>query len=258
MRIVFVGAGNLATNFGKALHEAGNDILQVYSRTYESASALAMLLDCSPVTNIDKINNDADVYVISVSDNAMADVVPQLCNGREDKIFIHTAGSVPINVFEGMALHYGVIYPMQTFSKNKEVKFKEIPCFIEGNDNVALETALSLAGSVSDRVYRMNSEERKYLHLAAVFACNFVNHCYGISFEILRRHNISFDVMMPLIDETARKVHTCSPVEAQTGPAVRYDQNIIRLQSELLKDNPVFKKIYEYMSVSINQTAQKR
>ena len=86
MRIVFVGAGNLATNFGKALHEAGNDILQVYSRTYESASALAMLLDCSPVTNIDKINNDADVYVISVSDNAMADVVPQLCNnGRKDK-----------------------------------------------------------------------------------------------------------------------------------------------------------------------------
>ena len=235
MRIVFVGAGNLATNFGKALHEAGNDILQVYSRTYESASALAM-----------------------VSDNAMADVVPQLCNGREDKIFIHTAGSVPINVFEGMALHYGVIYPMQTFSKNKEVKFKEIPCFIEGNDNIALETALSLAGSVSDRIYRMNSEERKYLHLAAVFACNFVNHCYGISFEILRRHNISFDVMMPLIDETARKVHTCSPVEAQTGPAVRYDQNIIKLQSELLKDNPVFKKIYEYMSVSINQTAQKR
>ena len=191
---------------------------------------------------------------MSVRDNVIADIVPKLCRGREEKVFLHTAGSVPMSLFEGMALHFGVLYPMQTFSKSKLLKFNEIPCFVEGNDDFAFETVNSLAGSISSKVYLLNSEARKHLHLAAVFACNFVNHCYSISSDILAKHDIPFDVMLPLIDETARKVHVMSPKEAQTGPAIRYDQNVIRMQSDMLRNNPLIKQIYEYMSVSIHHT----
>lgn len=257
MKIVLIGAGNLATNLGHALLEAGNDILQVYSRTAGSATVLADSLGGSPVTDLDKINSNADVYIVAVKDSVIADIVPHLCKGRAEKVFLHTAGSIPIDVFKGMALHYGVLYPMQTFSKDKILSFSNIPCFVEGNDDMAVNTVIALAKSISTRVFPLNSTTRKQMHLAAVFACNFVNHCYEISSEILAKHGIPFEVMLPLIDETANKVHSLPPVEAQTGPAVRYDQNVIRMQSDLLKDNPLFKQIYECMSISIHHAAEK-
>ncbi|WP_298456090.1 Rossmann-like and DUF2520 domain-containing protein [uncultured Prevotella sp.] len=258
MKIVLIGAGNLSTNLGKALLDAGNDILQVYSRTFESASALANFVGGAPVTNIDSVTKEADVYVISVKDSAIAEIVPVLCKGRGEKVFLHTSGSVSLDVFKGMALHYGVLYPMQTFSKSKLLNFKNIPFFVEGNDDYSFETVHHLADSISENVHILSSEARKHLHLAAVFACNFVNHCYEISSEILAKHNIPFDVMLPLIDETANKVHQMKPDEAQTGPAVRYDQNIIRMQSDLLRENPIFKQIYECMSLSIHYVTQKK
>lgn len=258
MKIVLVGAGNLATNLGKALLNAGHDILQVYSRTAASAETLAALVGGSPVTELDRITCEADVYILSVKDSVIADIVPVICKGRAQKVFLHTAGSVSSSVFEGMALHYGVLYPMQTFSKSRLLDFSDIPCFVEGNDDLAFETVHNLADSISSRVYLLNSEARKHLHLAAVFACNFVNHCYAISADILSKHSIPFDVMLPIIDETARKVHVMSPYEAQTGPALRYDGNVIRMQSEMLKNNPIVKQIYEYMSVSIHHSVENR
>lgn len=258
MKIVLIGAGNVATSLGKALLDAGNDILQVYSRTQESAARLAEMLGGSPVTDLDKVNPEADVYIVSVKDSVIAELVPRLCKGRAEKVFLHTAGSIPADVFEGMALHYGVLYPMQTFSKGKLLDFNDIPCFIEWNDEMALEVVGTLANSISSRVGPLNSEARKHLHLAAVFACNFVNHCYEISSEILARQGVPFDIMLPLIDETARKVHAMPPAEAQTGPALRYDRNVIRMQAELLRDNPIFKQIYESMSLSIHHTAQNK
>lgn len=258
MKIVLIGAGNLATNLGTALLGVGNDILQVYSRTLESASTLASAVGGAPVTDINNITKEADVYIISVRDSVIAEIVPLLCKDRGEKIFLHTSGSVSMDVFKGMALHYGVLYPMQTFSKMKQLDFKDIPFFVEGIDDLAFETAHLLADSISDRVYILPSEARRHLHLAAVFACNFVNHCYEISSEILAKHNIPFDVMFPLINETAIKVHHMNPAEAQTGPAVRYDQNVIRMQSEMLRENPIFKQIYECMSLSIHHVAQKR
>lgn len=257
MKIVLIGAGNLATNLGKALLDVGNDILQVYSRTMESASSLAAMVGGSPTTDIDSINSEADVYIVSVKDSVMTDIIPSLCKGREDKVFLHTAGSVAADVFKGMAKHYGVLYPMQTFSKCKILDFSYIPCFVEGNDELSFETARGLADQISEHVYLLNSTDRKYLHLAAVFACNFVNHCYEISSEILAKRGLSFDIMLPLIEETAHKVHAMPPKEAQTGPALRYDQNIIRAQSELLRDNPIFKQIYESMSLSIHHVAKR-
>lgn len=257
MKIILIGAGNLATNLGKALLNAGHDILQVYSRTMESAETLATLAGGAPVTDLAKVRDDADLYIVSVKDSVVGELLPQLCKGKETKTFLHTAGSLPMNVFEGMALHYGVLYPMQTFSKAKEVDFSVIPCFIEANDKFAHEVIEGLAHDLSNRVIELSSEDRKYLHLSAVFACNFVNHCYAISQEVLQKHGIPFDVMLPLIDETAAKVHELSPKDAQTGPAVRFDENVIRKQASLLKDNPLLKDIYERMSVSIHRMASK-
>ena len=251
MKIVLIGAGNLATHLGKALHAAGHDMVQVFSRTMQSAETLASLLDAEPLTDMAQVRDDADVYIFSVKDSALEQLISQLCGG-EKKVFLHTAGSMPMSVFRGKALHYGVLYPMQTFSKQREVDFSIIPCFIAANDEFALKQIEGLAGQISHRVYQLSSEDRKYLHLSAVFACNFANHCYAASQKLLQQHGIPFDVMLPLIDETAAKVHGMTPKEAQTGPAVRYDENVIGKQIQLLENQPYFQKIYDCMSKSIH------
>ena len=252
MKIVLIAAGNLATHLGKALHAAGHDMVQVFSRTMQSAETLASLLDAEPLTDMAQVRDDADVYIFSVKDSALEQLISQLCGG-EKKVFLHTAGSMPMSVFREKALHYGVLYPMQTFSKQREVDFSIIPCFIEANDEFALKQIEGLAGQISHRVYQLSSEDRKYLHLSAVFACNFANHCYAASQELLQQHGIPFDVMLPLIDETAAKVHGMTPKEAQTGPAVRYDENVIGKQIRLLENQPYFQKIYDCMSKSIHE-----
>ena len=272
MKIVLIGAGNLATHLGKALHAAGHDMVQVFSRTMQSAETLASLLDAEPLTDIAQVRDDADVYIFSVKDSALVQLVAQLCRheadglgedgavnalrkakkGEHERVFLHTAGSMPMSVFKGMAQHYGVLYPMQTFSKQREVDFSIIPCFVEANDGFAQKQIEGLAREISGRVYQLSSEDRKYLHLSAVFACNFANHCYAISQELLEEHGIPFDVMLPLINETAAKVHEMKPKDAQTGPAVRYDENVIGKQSKLLENHPHFKKVYDSMSKSIH------
>ena len=272
MKIVLIGAGNLATHLGKALHAAGHDMVQVFSRTMQSAETLASLLDAEPLTDIAQVRDDADVYIFSVKDSALVQLVAQLCRheadglgedgavnalrkakkGEHERVFLHTAGSMPMSVFKGMAQHYGVLYPMQTFSKQREVDFSIIPCFVEANDEFAQKQIEGLAREISGRVYQLSSEDRKYLHLSAVFACNFANHCYAISQELLEEHGIPFDVMLPLINETAAKVHEMKPKDAQTGPAVRYDENVIGKQSKLLENHPHIKKVYDSMSKSIH------
>lgn len=257
MRIVMIGAGNLATNLGKALQNAGHDIVQVYSRTWEHAQQLATIIGGAATDDLDSIVDTADVYIFSLKDSALGDVVPKVSKGKAEKLMIHTAGSMPMSCFEGMAVHYGVLYPMQTFSKQREVDFRSIPCFIEGNDSLAKQNIRALAESISGRVYEMSSDDRRFLHLAAVWACNFTNHCYEVSAEILRKHDVPFDVMLPLIDETAAKVHGMEPIDAQTGPAIRFDDNVIRAQAALMRDNPILKDLYERMSMSIHLAAQK-
>lgn len=262
MKIVLIGAGNLATNLGKALKKAGHDILQVYSRTATSAEALAAILDCPATIDLTAIDNRADVYILSIKDKALRDVIGELTRALNssgaalsEKVFLHTAGSMPMDVFKGKAPHYGVFYPMQTFSKTREMDFSIIPTFIEWNDETTHTRLATLAQSISRRVYPLSTADRKYLHLSAVWACNFVNHCYDIAAEILAAHHLPFDVMLPLIDETARKVHALSPHDAQTGPAVRYDENVIAAQSALLADDPELRQLYELLSKSIHRQA---
>ncbi len=257
MKIVFIGAGRLAHHLAPTLMHAGHDIVQVYSRTMESAQNLAALAGASPTTDILQLNNMADVYIIALPDGIISNLIPEICKGRKQRIFLHTAGSMPMDIFKGMALHYGVLYPMQTFSMERELDFSKIPVFVEGNDELALQTATELAHSVSQMVYELNSEDRKHLHLAAVFASNFVNHCYALSADILEKHGLDFSVMLPLIDEVADKVHQLSPKDAQTGPALRYDENVIRSQSQLLRTNPIVKEIYDRMSLSIHNMSKK-
>ena len=257
MKIVLIGAGNLATNLGKALLSAGHDIIQVYSRTMESAYHLANIVGGAPTIDIENINQNADLYIVSVKDSVLCGLLPKLCKGKENKVVVHTAGSIPMDVFIGMSLHYGVLYPMQSFSKSKDVDFMKTPCFIEGNDGYTIKILIDVCNSISNHVTYLSSEDRKYVHLSAVFACNFVNHCYDIAADILQKHNISFDVLLPLIDETAYKVHSLSPHKAQTGPAMRYDENIIRSQSILLHDNPLVKDLYERLSMNIHRNAIK-
>ena len=143
---------------------------------------------------------------------------------------------------------------MQSFSKERRVDYAEIPVFIEAGDADSLAVIHNLAASVSSHVRELSTEDRKYLHLAAVFACNFTNHCYAMSAEILEQHGVPFDVMLPLIDETASKVHELHPKEAQTGPAVRYDENVINMQSALL--DGTMKSVYDLLSKSIHSFEQ--
>lgn len=255
MRIVLVGAGGLATNLGLALHEAGHDVLAVFSRTMEHARILAERIGSQPTDDICALPNEADLFIVSVKDAVLTDVVQQLVQGREEQFFAHTAGSMPLELFQGPAHHYGVFYPMQSFSKERRINFSEIPVFLEASDVQTLTLLKTLSATLTPHIYELSTDERRYLHLAAVFACNFANHCYALSAEILQQHGLPFNVMLPLIDETARKVHYLSPLEAQTGPAIRYDLNVINKQQQLL-DDPAMKELYERLSKSIYQHAK--
>lgn len=253
-----IGAGNLASNLAPALVEAGHEVVQVYSRTMESARRLADALDaCAAAGSVEAVDRladvtkDAELYVLALKDSVLDGIAAELCHGREGAVFVHTAGSMPMDVFRGKAERYGVIYPMQTFSKSRRVDFSVIPIFVEASDGAALVTLEGVARSVSGDVCRLDSEHRRYLHLAAVFACNFANHCYALAADMVERSGMTFDCMLPLIDETAGKVHELPPSKAQTGPAVRYDRNVIGRQSRMLDGNPMAQRIYNIMSESI-------
>ncbi len=260
MNIILIGAGNVATHLGSALQRAGHRILQVYSRTEASASELAGLLSCGWTTELDKISPDAQLYLFCVRDAVLEELARNVysylrnnaspgrsLNEGPGALFVHTAGSMSMDIFP--SIRRGVFYPMQTFSKGRPVQFSEIPVFVQSNTDEAL--LLSLASQLSGHTYVLDEKRRRRLHLAAVFACNFANHMYDLSARILEEADLPFSVMLPLIDETARKVHQLSPSQAQTGPAVRYDMNVMRRQLELLKDERD-KEIYELLSKSIH------
>lgn len=255
MRIVIIGSGNLATQLSLALKDAGKEIVQIYSRTEAHVRELADKLNCDYTTNPDEIDKNADAYILSVKDDALGSLTASLCGERSNGLFLHTAGSVPMNVFKGHARRYGVLYPMQTFSKNRHVDFREIPCFIEASSDEALATVRKLAESISDHVVDCNSEKRKKLHLAAVLACNLTNHCYRLAERVLEAEQIDFRLFLPLIDETARKVSEMSPREAQTGPMVRYDVEVMNRQMAMLPDERT-REIYRLMAESIHDDSR--
>lgn len=250
--IVMIGAGNLATNLAKALYRKGFRIEQVYSRTAESARMLADAVEATYTTHLQEVVADAKLYIVALKDSAFTELLPQIAARKLGALLVHTAGSIPMSIWQGHAERYGVFYPMQTFSKQREIDFKEIPFFIEASSPEDTQLLKAIAATLSTKVYEATSEQRKSLHLAAVFTCNFTNHMYALAAELLKKYQLPFEVMLPLIDETARKVHELEPHAAQTGPAIRYDENVIRNHLALLADDPEMQRLYELISQSIH------
>ena len=251
--IVFIGAGNLATNLAKAFYRKGFRIMQVYSRTEASAKALAQLVEADYTTDLSTVKHHAKMYVVALKDSTLSQLLPIMTVGLEQAVWVHTAGSVSMDIWNGLVEHYGVFYPMQTFSKQREVDFTEIPIFVEG---CTLEVATFLkevATTLSRKVYEADSLQRERLHLAAVFACNFTNDMYALAARLLGKNQLPFSALLPLIDETARKVHELSPHEAQTGPALRYDENVINHHLQMLSDEPRLQEVYRLLSRSIHE-----
>lgn len=254
-KVVLIGAGNLATQLGLALHEKNIQVKQVYSRTLVSAKTLAEKLNAGHTTDLSKLETDADLYVIAVKDSSIQEILENL--PTEDGLIVHTAGSVPMKILEGFSVNYGVFYPLQTFSKDRKVDFFNIPVCIEANHPSNLVKLQELAGKLSGTVRQINSEERKTLHLAAVFVNNFVNHFYAIGADLLHGKKMGFDLLKPLIKETAAKIENLNPIVSQTGPARRNDQNVIQSHLKLLEDKPEYRKIYSFVSESIFQLSKK-
>ena len=250
MNIVMLGAGNVATHFSKALQQKGYNITQVYSKTTASAKALAELLSAPYTTEINNVNTAADIYIYALKDNALEEIIHKI--SIPDAIHLHTAGSVNIDVFEGRARHFGVIYPMQTFSKSKEVNFENIALMVEANTEKTFDTLFGIAQQLSKRCYKIDSEQRKKIHLSAVFACNFTNYMYTIAEELIGETNAPFDILQPLIAETADKIKHLSPAKAQTGPAVRYDTVIIEEHLKMLENRPELQQLYKEISKLIH------
>lgn len=247
--VVLLGAGNVATHLGRAFAAAGIEVLQVYSRTQESAQKLAAELSCQSACRIEDLNQRADLYVMAVSDDAiekMAAVFP-----FDDKILVHTSGSTDMAVLKKGSKNYGVLYPLQTFSLTLPVDFSKVPLCLEVSGE-SLKTPLQeLALRLSSHVTWATSEKRRIIHLAAVFACNFVNHMYALAHNIVTESGQDFELLRPLIMETAKKVMVAKPHQVQTGPAKRKDINTINKHLELISYNESLQKMYEFISESI-------
>ena len=250
--LVILGSGNLATQLSMALKSAGWSVRQVYSPTMEHAQELAEKLDCKYTSDISGKYANADAYIVSVKDDAVESVAARLKDHiNPNATIIHTAGSVPMKALHNHFCNCGVLYPMQSFSKSRKVNFKEIHCFLEASCNKAMTLIRQLAESISDNIHCADSETRKRIHLAAVLASNLANHCYRLGERVLEETGIDFNILLPLIQETARKVTEMSPREAQTGPMVRYDTGVMSRQIELLHDERT-RQIYRLMAESIH------
>jgi predicted short-subunit dehydrogenase-like oxidoreductase (DUF2520 family) len=255
-RFVFIGAGNLATRLSAEFQKNGFTIEQVYSRSKNSAKLLAEKLRTNYTTSCSNISRETDGYFIALKDAAFEEVLPQV--KFNNKLLVHCSGSMPLSCIENYSKNIGVFYPLQTFSKGREVDFSEIPVFIEANSAENEKKLIKIAKKISGRVIVLNSEKRLNLHIAAVFACNFVNHFYAIAAEVLKSKQIPFDVLQPLILETALKVQEMKPSEAQTGPAVRFDKNVISKHLDALESFPEFQELYENISELIFKFHQNR
>lgn len=252
MRICLIGAGNLATQMGLSLSENGHQIVQVWSRTLKSASELALKLKCKFTTDISSVHNDADICIIAVSDKAIESVLASHHWGTT--MVVHTAGSIPINILAPYCTNFGVFYPLQTLSAAKKINFDQIPVCIEANTPENLSVLKGLARSISGNVRLLDSNQREQVHLAAVFVSNFVNHFYTIGEELLREKGLDFEILKPLILETASKAVSYSPESSQTGPAIRKDNSVMDKHLTALENHPDLKNLYNLISERIIKT----
>ena len=252
-KIVLIGSGNVSTLLGHALQASGCEIVQVYSRTKAHANELAVTLKTSATDDFEALNQEADLYIVAVKDDAVSSVIKAI--SELDKPVVHTSGSISMKVFEATGINGGIFYPLQTFSKGKAVNFKEIPICVEAQNPYLEKQLMALGEKISDRVSKVDSQQRRSLHLAAVFACNFSNHMYTVAEQLLAKNGLTLDLLKPLIAETADKVNHFSPTYMQTGPAIRKDTQVMDQHLDLLTSYPEWKELYRLISQNIQTAA---
>ena len=255
IKVSIIGSGNVAQHLIVALQNSvingtEMELIQVFAR---QKTTLFHLLDFNKITDDWSTLAEADLYIIAVSDDAIANVSEQI--PYKNKLVVHTSGAISLEVLASNN-RKGVFYPLQTFTKNKDVDFKIIPICIESQNASDYQLLQKVAQSISDSVFAINSEQRKALHLAAVFVNNFTNHLYKIGNDICIENNVPFEILKPLIQETAEKITQLSPNEAQTGPAIRNDIETINAHLTFLSDENQ-KNIYKILTQSIQNNGKK-
>lgn len=251
--IFFIGAGNLAWHLAPALEKAGHAIPGLYSRSTDKAFAVAnRLYEAMPTSHKDLRDIKADFFFLTIPDDSLAQVADNFIF-PEDAVVVHCSGTASLDILGGLKNRKGVFYPVQSFTKGEDLDFSEIPVVIESGDTETEKQLTEIATSLTGKVFFLNSERRKHLHLAAVFANNFANHLFGIAGEILDQQQIDPSILHALIVETARKATGQNPFEIQTGPAKRGDEQTINKHLEMLNQSPDLWEIYEVMTNSIRK-----
>jgi Uncharacterized conserved protein len=250
MKTVIIGSGNVAYHLAKAFTQNNIRVHQVFGRNEIELRKISEEFNIPFST--DKLE-DADFYLISVSDSSVEQVSSLI--KKENALVAHTSGSLPMEILKGN-YRKASFYPLQTFSKTKNLNYFKIPFFIEAENQIDEKSLFELASIISENVETSDYERRKYIHLTAVFACNFVNHLFARAKEISDSQDLPFEYFIPLIDETVEKIHHLEPKSAQTGPAVRGDERILKLHEELINDNEHL-KIYQLMNESIKKMYHK-
>ncbi|MEO7215596.1 DUF2520 domain-containing protein [Mucilaginibacter sp.] len=249
MRITLIGSGNVATHLAAAFKNAGHRLVQVYSPNMQNAAMLGYHVGAAAIDNLKDIDSETDIFIIAVKDDVIKEIVPQLSPFK--KLIVHTSGAVELQMLLNSTVDAGAFYPLQTFSKTKELNFWDVPMCIEGATEEITRQLEELARTISNNVYRVNSAQRKILHLSAVFACNFTNHLYAVSEALLKEHDMSFDMLRPLILETADKIKAHPPATVQTGPAVRKDEQTMQAHLQMLDGKDELQQIYLLLSQDI-------
>ena len=250
MDIVIIGTGNSATILGKKLKQAGHQILQVFGRNAAKASELAYELDSVSTNYSSTLNKEADLYLVAVSDNAIIQVLKEL--PLPSSTLVHTAGSVSKNVLKPFSKHYGVFYPLQSL-KRAVSDTTDIPIVIDASDPSTRHLLQTIGRSISSMVVEADDEKRLKLHLAAVFCNNFVNHIYMLMEQYCAREGLDFHMLVPLIQETGKRLSQAAPGYSQTGPAIRRDTETLNRHLSLLDDQPYLKEIYRLFTESIQR-----
>lgn len=250
MDIVIIGTGNTATVLGTKIKSAGHHIRQVFGRDPQKTSELGYTLDSEPATDANVLYKGADLYLIAVSDRAIPEVLRNLQLSASS--IAHTAGAVSLNVLQPFASSYGVFYPLQSLKKGV-TESPDIPILVDASDANIRNLLNSLAHSISPMVVEADDEQRLKLHMAAVFCNNFVNHIYSLIERYCTEEGIDFRLLLPLIQETGRRLSYSLPAHAQTGPAVRNDISTLSKHLSILEAQPHLKKLYQLFTQSIQQ-----
>jgi predicted short-subunit dehydrogenase-like oxidoreductase (DUF2520 family) len=249
MRITMIGSGNVSTHLAAALKNVGHRIIQVFSPNIGHASLLAYHVGAEATDDISHINAETDLYIIAVKDSAIANIAKQLA--VHQRLMVHTSGATALEVLLDATSQAGVFYPLQTFSKERELDFRTVPLCIEGADEAITKQLIELGQTISNNIYPVDSAQRKILHLSAVFACNFPNYLYDVAQKILAKHELDFNLLRPLIRETAEKVQHQFPAAVQTGPAVRNDEQTMAAHLQLLDDDVFLQTLYQLLSEGV-------